>query len=36
MSIHTGLGFILILIFAYLLGAKFPSFGQKALGAVGL
>ena len=36
MKMHHGIFVILVLIFAYLLGVKFPSVGQMALTKVGL
>jgi hypothetical protein len=30
------IGLIVIIVIAYLVGVKFPSIGQKALGTVGL
>ena len=36
MRAHHGIVVILVLIFAYLLGVKFPSVGQAALSKIGL
>lgn len=36
MKLHHGVFVILVLVFAYLLGVKFPSVGQTVLAKVGL